>query len=230
VRGPVVANGYDSTNAGQRVRVIRDSGSGAVGPDRALAWVIVVHRVYLHLRVPAKILMPTMRNQTLVLALVGFSFIVPGCSSAKVAINDAPLPVGQSTPSKNFTTADIAKLKWIEGTWRGMDGDKPFYERYKIEETAMVVESLKADGSVDGVPERFELKEGEFGKGEGDQRSAASEITADHIQFVPAVPGKLNNFRFERQSNNTWRAVLDWPAKGDKPARQKIYIMEPWKP
>ena len=94
----------------------------------------------------------------------------------------------------------------------------------------MVVESLKSDGSVNGAPDRFELKDGEFGKDEGDERSVASEITADHIQFVPAVRGKGNSFRFERQSNGTWRAVLDWPAKGDKPAGQKIYIMEPWKP
>lgn len=53
----------------------------------------------------------------------------------------------------------------------------PFYERYKIEENAMVVESLKEDGSLDGEPGRFELKNGGFGKGEGDKRSAASEIT-----------------------------------------------------
>ena len=111
-----------------------------------------------------------------------------------------------------------------------MDGDKPFYERYKVEETALVVESLKADGSRNGDPDRFELKGGQFGTGEGDKRSAASEITADYIQFVPAVPGKSNRFRFERQSNGTWRAILDWPATADKPARQKIYIMEPWKP
>jgi hypothetical protein len=174
--------------------------------------------------------MPIMRNYTFVLAIVGISLIVVGCSNAQVAnINTQP-PGAQSTPSKKFTAADVAKLKWIEGTWRGMDGDKPFYERYKIEETAMVVESLKADGSVNGPPDRFELKDGAFGKDEGDQRSVASEITADYIQFVPAVPGKSNSFRFERQSNNTWRAVLDWPAKGEKPARQKIYIMEPWKP
>ena len=171
-----------------------------------------------------------MRSQTLLVVLVGVSFIVAGCSRAKVANNDTRPPVAHATPSKNFTAADVAKLKWIEGTWRGMDGDKPFYERYKIEETAMIVETLRADGSVNGEPDRFELKDGEFGKDEGDERSAASEITADHIQFVPAVPGKLNNFRFERQPNKTWRAVLDWPAKGDKPARQKIYIMEPWKP
>jgi hypothetical protein len=171
-----------------------------------------------------------MQNQTLLIALVVVSFIAAGCSGLKVANIDVGPPVAQSTPSNKFTTADVAKLKWIEGTWRGMDGDKPFYERYKIEETAMVVESLKADGSVDGEPERFELKNGEFGKGDGDRRSVASEITADHIQFVPAVPGKVNSFRFERQTNGTWRAVLEWPAKGDKPAGQKIYIMEPWKP
>jgi hypothetical protein len=174
--------------------------------------------------------MTTMRNYLFVLAVIVVSFIAASYSDAYLAHIDTQTPVAQSTPSKKFTAADVAKLKWIEGTWRGMDGDKPFYERYKIEETALVVESLKADGSVDGEPGRFELKDGEFGKGEGDKRSVASEITADYIQFVPAVPGKFNNFRFERQSNNTWRAILEWPAKGDKPARQKIYIMEPWKP
>ena len=94
--------------------------------------------------------MPTMRSHMFVLAVIGVSFIVAGCSSAQVAKPDSQPPVAQSTPSKKFTAADVAKLKWIEGAWRGMDGDKPFYERYKIEETAMVVESLKADGSVDG--------------------------------------------------------------------------------
>jgi hypothetical protein len=171
-----------------------------------------------------------MRDYTLVLLVIIVSFIVAGCSKAQVAKPDTQPPVAQASPSKKFTAADVAKLKWIEGTWRGMDGDKPFYERYQVEETALVVESLNADGSVKGKPDRFELKDGEFGKDEGDERSVASEITADYIQFVPAVPGKGNNFRFERQSNGAWRAVLDWPAKGDKPARQKIYIMEKWKP
>ena len=155
--------------------------------------------------------MPTMRNYMFVLAVIGVSFIAASCSNAQLAKpNTHPKDVqstaqstthataqstAQATPSKRFTAADVAKLKWIEGTWRCMNGDKPFYERYKIEETAMVVESLKADGSVEGAPERFELKNGEFGKDEGDQRSVASEITADYIQFVSAVPGKMNNFR-----------------------------------
>lgn len=138
-------------------------------------------------------------------------------------------PAPQATPSKSITAADIAKLKWIEGTWRGMDGEKPFFERYRIEnDTAMVVETL-TDATLAKVEDtsRFELKDGEFGNTVGDRRSAASSITADSVQFVPAVGGG-NNFRFERQAGGTWRAVLEWPAKGDKPAGQKIYIMEPY--
>ena len=54
-------------------------------------------------------------------------------------------PAAVATPSKRFTKADVAKLKWIQGTWRGMDGDKPFFERYRIEETSMVVESFKGE-------------------------------------------------------------------------------------
>ena len=171
-----------------------------------------------------------MRNTTLVLAIITVSFIAAACSNAPVANSNIQQPIAQPTPSNKFTAADIAKLKWIEGTWRGMDGDKPFYERYKIEETALVVEGLNPDGSLDGEPGRFELKNGEFGKGEGDKRSAASEITADYVQFVPVPPGKMNRFRFERQSNGTWRAVLEWPETPNKPAGQKVYIMEPWKP
>ncbi len=152
----------------------------------------------------------------------------PTGEAQKATTADTVKPV--ATPSKNITAADIAKLKWIEGTWRGMDGDKPFFERYKIEENAMVVESLKEDGTLDGEPDRFELKDGELGKGDGDKRSVASEITEDYIQFVPAVPGKGNNFRFERQSDGTWIAILEWPATDDKPAGRKIYKMEPWQP
>ena len=154
--------------------------------------------------------------------------VVTGCSQQGEA-QKSGRPAWQASPSKNFTAADIDKLKWIEGTWKGMDGDKPFYERYKIDGTAMIVEGLKEDGTPDGEPGRFELKDGEFGKGDGDKRSAASEITADYVQFVPAFAGKSNSFRFHRQSDGTWHAILEWTDKKFEP-KQKVYKMEPWQP
>ena len=129
-------------------------------------------------------------------------------------------------PSKRFTKDDVAKLKWIEGSWKGMDGENPFYERYKIDGDAMIVEELNEDGSVKGPPGRFELRDGEFGKGEGDLRSAASEIGDGFVQFVPGTESKGNSYRFERKGTDTWHAILEWPATADKPARQKVYVME----
>jgi hypothetical protein len=142
-------------------------------------------------------------------------------------------PKPAATPRNDFKPADIAKLKWIVGTWRGMDGDKPFYERYTLEGATLIVQGLKEDGSNDGEASRFELKNGEFGKTEGDNRSAASEITDKYVQFVAVNPRaggpRRNSFRFEDEGNGTWNAILEWPATADKPAQQKVYKMEPWK-
>ena len=76
--------------------------------------------------------MPTMQNYMFVLTVIGVSFIAASCSNAQLAKPDTQPGITQSTPqstpSKKFTAADVAKLKWIEGTWRCMNGDKPFYE------------------------------------------------------------------------------------------------------
>ncbi|HEX2640392.1 MAG TPA: hypothetical protein VHL50_07470 [Pyrinomonadaceae bacterium] len=146
----------------------------------------------------------------------------------------APAPT--VTPSNKFTPADVAKLKWLEGTWRGMDGETPFYERYRFDGATMVVESLDDKGNV--KPEettRFELNaNGEFGPAgkPEDRRAGASSITDASVQFVPFPGSKGNSYRFEKRTDGKpgWNAVLEWPASSDKPARQKFYEMQPWSP
>jgi hypothetical protein len=156
--------------------------------------------------------------------------VLSGCGTTgagnNAAQNTAAAPQAQATPGKNFTKEDIAKLKWIEGSWKGMEGDKPFYETYHFEnDTTLVVES--SDGK-DTTTTRYELKDGEFGNTDEKIRSAASEITADHVQFVPVTPGS-NSFRFQRNDDGTWTATLIWPGtKGRRPG-SKVYKMEPWK-
>lgn len=94
----------------------------------------------------------------------------PAANTAATAANHAAAtPAGaeakpERTPSTNLTAADIAKLKWLEGTWKGMDGDEPFFERYHFDGTTMIVEGFK-DGSLKEVSDttRFELKDGQFG-------------------------------------------------------------------
>jgi len=156
--------------------------------------------------------------------------VLAGCGANNTGNNNKPsnttpppqIPV---TPSNKFTAADIAKFKWIEGSWKGMEGDKPFYETYHFEnDTALVVDTTDGENS---KTTRYELKDGEFGNTDETLRSAASEITADFAQFVPVSPG-ANSFRFERNTDGTWTATLVWQGRKGKRPGSKIYKMEPW--
>lgn len=123
----------------------------------------------------------------------------------------------------NFTTADIAKLKWLEGTWRGSGVDQaPFFERYRFENESTLAVDTFPDEKLDRVEDtsRFELKDGKFGNGS----YAASAIDNNSVNFEPITAN--NSFRWERVSENAWKATLKTRARGDKPATERIYNME----
>jgi len=135
-----------------------------------------------------------------------------------------------TVPAK-VTEGDVAKLKWLEGTWRGMDGDNPFFERYRFEGSTMLVDSFENE-TLEKVVDtsRFEIKNGVFETSNGDKRTVATSITDNSIQFAPAVEGDGNLYRFERQPDGNWKAILEWPAANGQPARQKVYEMKRWPP
>lgn len=135
-----------------------------------------------------------------------------------------------STPSpspKLINAADLAKLRWIEGSWRGTgDGQSPFYERYKFEnDSTLVVETL-ADETLSNVSDvsRFELKDGHFGSGTDDSGSVATALDDNSITFEPLGKSR-NSFRFQRESDNSWKAILNWTDKTGAP-KERIYRME----
>lgn len=169
-----------------------------------------------------------------IIVLLGASLVFMNASCAR---NQTSAPAQNATPTKpilkNITPADLAKLRWIEGSWRGTgDIDKPFYERYKFEnETTLAVESFDDDKFAKATDvSRFVLKDGEFGSTDAEgRRSAASAIDANSVTFEPVAKSR-NTFRFERESENAWKAVLTWPATDKAPAGQRIYKMERWPP
>ena len=127
------------------------------------------------------------------------------------------------TETKKFSTADIAKLRWIEGTWRGSGADQaPFFERYRFENESTLAVDTFPDEKLEKVDDttRFELKDGRFGNG----AYVASAIDDNGINFDPVTA--KNSFRWERVSANVWKAILKWPAQGDKPTRERVYNME----
>jgi len=157
--------------------------------------------------------------------LLAASFIV-GCSTETSGADTTAQAL--PTPNKSFTAADIAKLKWLEGTWKGTgDIDKPFYERYKFEGTTLVVDSFADESLEKSDASRYELKDGRFSNTDTGPGYAASAITNDSISFVP-VGGPKNSFVWTREAGGSWKAVLSWPARDDKPAMERTYKMEPY--
>jgi hypothetical protein len=133
-----------------------------------------------------------------------------------------------SAQTKKFTTADLQKLRWIEGTWRGTgDTNKPFFERYRFEGDSVLAVDGFEDATLKKITEttRFELKDGEFGGGNEGARYVAIAIDDRMIEFGPAVKVK-NGFRWEHESKDVWKATILLPAKADKPARQLVFKME----
>ena len=129
-----------------------------------------------------------------------------------------------------FTTTDLQKLRWIEGSWRGTGVDQvPFFERYRFENpTTLAVDGFE-DEKLTKVTDttRFELEDGEFGGGSAGSRWVATLINENSITFMPVTKAR-NSFRWERVNADSWKAILNWPATADKPARERIYNMERW--
>ena len=75
---------------------------------------------------------------------------------------------------------------------------------------------------------RFELKDGHFGSGTNESGSVATALDDNSITFEPL--GKSgNSFRFQRESDNSWTAILNWTDKTGVP-KERIYHMVRWAP
>ena len=123
-----------------------------------------------------------MKSPKVFLSFMFLLLLVPACGYS-------PREVQTGTPAtKKFTTADVAKLRWLEGTWRGSGVDQaPFFERYRLEnETTLAVDGFP-DEKLEKVDDtsRFELKDGQFGS----SYYVASAIDDTSIDFIP-IPGK----------------------------------------
>jgi hypothetical protein len=163
-------------------------------------------------------------NQTLLstfILIVAFLNIT-GCARGR----SGDTAQSTATPAK-VTANDLSKLRWIEGTWRGTGYESPFYERYRFEnEDTLIVEYLE-DESVSKVTRttRYELKNGQF----GNDRSVATEVTDNSITFSSVANAK-NNFRWQKESADSWKAILTSPATDKTSTKEVIYRMERWPP
>ena len=103
----------------------------------------------------------------------------------------------------------------------------PFFERYQFEnESTLAVETF-ADETLTKVDDvsRFVLMDGNFGHSEGGSGSVGTALDDNSITFDPV--GKGNSFCWQRETDNSWKAVLNWTDKTGA-AKERIYNMQRW--
>ncbi len=63
----------------------------------------------------------------------------PGQSSEKIVSTD--------TIGISYSKNDLNNLRWIQGKWKGMGGDKPFYEIYQLtNDSTLMITSYEWNG------------------------------------------------------------------------------------
>lgn len=161
--------------------------------------------------------------------LAAFSLL--NCTGKTAGPLSEPKASNQQQPvAKKISIADLQKLRWIEGTWRGTGVNQaPFFERYRFEsDTTLAVDSFD-DEKVTKVTDttRFELKDGEFGGGSSGSRYVATVLDDNSITFEPALKAR-NSFVWKRESKDSWTAIIKPLGTPDKPSKEVIYNMERW--
>jgi hypothetical protein len=55
----------------------------------------------------------------------------------------------------------------------------------------------------------------------------ATALDDNSITFDPVFKAR-NTFKFQKESADSWKAILTWPASEKAPAGERIYNMERW--
>src|SRR5260370_19232533 len=108
-----------------------------------------------------------------------------GCSRIS-AVNRTEAAPSPSLTGKTFTSSDLQKLRWIEGTWRGAGAEHPFYERYKFEnDSTLAVETLEGEKS-DKVKDvtRFQGRGRAAHLSNGTLAEAVRSLALSHSRFL----------------------------------------------
>ena len=119
-------------------------------------------------------------------------------------------------PTTPFASTDFAKLKWLEGTWRGSaPGQDPFYERYHFVNDSTIEISYYRDSTLtrETGTGRVYLTVGRIFHTTGPGRWGATRVDSSGIYFIPQVNAR-NTFAWAYQSGDSWTATLRSGASG----------------
>jgi hypothetical protein len=115
-----------------------------------------------------------------------------------------------------FAATDFAKLRWLEGKWRGLmpDGGK-FYESYTWDNDSTIVKLSYADTTFTNPTDRSVIMlRGTTVADESEKaRWVVTRIDSTGVDFAPER-GAMNHTTFTREDATKWNASLRWTENG----------------
>ena len=130
------------------------------------------------------------------------------------AQSDSPIQRGQ--PKTPFATADFAKLRWLEGTWRGTSpGQSTTYERYRFVNDSTIEITYFADSTLgrEAGSGRVYLTVGRIYHTFGPGRWGATRVDESGVYFIPQTNAR-NTFAWTHTSHDAWTSTLRTGASG----------------
>lgn len=129
-------------------------------------------------------------------------------------------------PTTAFAPADLAKLRWLEGSWEGTaPGEPAIYERYHFANDSTI--EITYYGDPDFARQtgsgRVYLSVGRLYHTFGPGRWGATHVDNDGVFFIPQVNAR-NTFAWSRESADTWSATLRSGVSGHD--RVTVYQMK----
>ena len=130
------------------------------------------------------------------------------CSLALVVV-----AAQQAPAAARFTQQDFARLKWIEGQWKGAGSAQPFYEAYRMTSpTRLESQSFADEAFATPTGNRsVYLEDGRILRDGGNSQWVAVRFTDSSIEFEQ-VQNASSAFVWTRKSPDAWTAILK--AKG----------------
>lgn len=127
----------------------------------------------------------------------------------------------QSCLSQHTNTADLKALAWIEGNWKGLDGNNSFYEIYRLkDDSTLVITSYEWDGKDSSKTSTSTLRRKDGAYYLGDNANWKVRDMSEGAVFMEPVFKAANTILWKKRDQNTWEAILE-----SKNGR-KSYVME----
>jgi hypothetical protein len=123
----------------------------------------------------------------------------------------------------SYAKSDLKKVDWLEGNWKGMDGQNPFYENYRFaNDSTIEITSYEWNGTdSSGSSKTFVAWRNDAYYLEGGSSWKVTGITADSIAMIPHSKSS-NTIVWKKNNQNGWDAILS------SKKTTKVYTMEPF--